>query len=59
MPITAFNSFTDGLDPIRRSREHFVTAIDTADDRRWVPYADGAGFSLAISTARPADSALF
>jgi hypothetical protein len=25
MPITAFNSFTDGLDPNRRSREHFVT----------------------------------
>ena len=38
MPITAFNSFTDGLDPSRRSREHFVTAIDIADDRRWVPY---------------------
>jgi quercetin dioxygenase-like cupin family protein len=44
MPITAFNSFTDGLDPTRRSREHFVTTIDTADDRRWVPYADGAWF---------------
>jgi hypothetical protein len=25
MPITAFNSFTDGLDPNRRSREHFIT----------------------------------
>jgi hypothetical protein len=25
MPITAFSSFTDGLDPDRRSREHFVT----------------------------------
>jgi hypothetical protein len=24
MPITAFNSFTDGLDPGRRSREHFI-----------------------------------
>ena len=41
MPITAFNSFADGLDPNRRSREHFVTNIDIADDRRWVPYADG------------------
>jgi 2,4'-dihydroxyacetophenone dioxygenase len=41
MPITAFNSFTDGLDPHHRSREHFVTNIDMADNRRWVPYADG------------------
>jgi 2,4'-dihydroxyacetophenone dioxygenase len=44
MPITVFNSLTDGLDPSRRSREHFVTTIDTADDRRWVPYADGVWF---------------
>ena len=44
MPITAFNSFTDGLDPSRRSREHFVTTIDITDDRRWVPYADGVWF---------------
>jgi len=41
MPITAFNSFTDGLDPSHRSREHFVTDIDIANDGRWVPYADG------------------
>jgi 2,4'-dihydroxyacetophenone dioxygenase len=41
MPTTAFNSFTDGLDPGRRSREHFVTSIDITDDRLWVPYADG------------------
>ena len=41
MPITAFNSFSDGLDPSRRSREHFVTSINMEDDRRWVPYADG------------------
>jgi hypothetical protein len=44
MPITAFNSFTDGLDPNQRSREHFVTNIDIASDRRWVPYADGVWF---------------
>src|SRR5207253_9218350 len=44
MPITAFNSFTDGLEPNRRSREHFVTNVDVADDRRWVPYADGVWF---------------
>ncbi len=41
MAITAFNSFTDGLDPNRRSREHFVTNLNLDDDRRWVPYADG------------------
>ena len=44
MPIIAFNSFTDGLDPARRSREHFITHIDLEDDRRWVPYADGVSF---------------
>ena len=44
MPITTFNSFTDGLDPSRRSREHFVANIDVDDDRRWVPYADGVWF---------------
>jgi len=41
MPITAFNSFNDGLDSSQRSREHFVTNIDLEDDRLWVPYADG------------------
>src|SRR5207237_8927770 len=44
MPITAFNSFTDGLDPNRRSREHFITNINLEDDRLWVPYADGVWF---------------
>jgi 2,4'-dihydroxyacetophenone dioxygenase len=41
LPITAFNSFTDGLDPNRRSREHFVTNFDLDDGPRWVPHADG------------------
>jgi len=41
LPITAFNSFTDGLDPNRRSREHFVTNINLDEGPRWVPYADG------------------
>jgi 2,4'-dihydroxyacetophenone dioxygenase len=44
MPITAFNSFDDGLNPSRRSRGHFVATIDVADERRWVPYADGVWF---------------
>lgn len=38
---TAFSSFSDGLDPSRRSREHVVTNINLEDDRCWVPYADG------------------
>jgi 2,4'-dihydroxyacetophenone dioxygenase len=41
MPITAFNSFTDGLDPNRRSREHFIANINLDADRMWVPYASG------------------
>jgi quercetin dioxygenase-like cupin family protein len=41
VPITAFNSFTDGLDANRRSREHFVASIDLGDSPRWVPYAEG------------------
>src|SRR5437660_953726 len=44
MPITAFSSFTDGLDPNRRSREHFITNINLEDDRLWVPYANGVWF---------------
>ena len=41
MPITAFNSFTDGLDANRRNREHFIANVNLDDDRRWVPYAPG------------------
>src|SRR5687767_2631724 len=44
MPITAFSSFTDGLEPNRRSREHFIANIDIEDDRLWVPYAEGVWF---------------
>jgi 2,4'-dihydroxyacetophenone dioxygenase len=40
MPITAFNSFTDGLDPNRKSREHFITNTNFEDDRLWAPYAN-------------------
>jgi quercetin dioxygenase-like cupin family protein len=41
MPITAFNSATDGLHPTRRSREHFVASTNLGDDGPWVPYAEG------------------
>jgi len=44
MPITAFSNFTDGLEPNRRSREHFITNINLEDERLWVPYADGVWF---------------
>jgi 2,4'-dihydroxyacetophenone dioxygenase len=44
MPIPAFSNFTDGLDPNRRSREHFITNINLEDDRLWVPYANGVWF---------------
>ena len=41
MPITAFNSFTDGLKAAQREREHFIVNTDLNDDRLWIPYADG------------------
>lgn len=41
MPITTFSSFTDGLDPKRRQREHFIANLKLDDDRLWVPYAEG------------------
>src|SRR5689334_16054764 len=44
MPITAFNSFTDGLAPDRRDRGHFIANIDVDNDRLWVPYAEGVWF---------------
>jgi hypothetical protein len=59
LPITSFNSFTDGLDPNRRSREHFVTNINLEDERRWVPYANGVWFQPCTSMSRPGDSASF
>lgn len=41
MPITAFNSVSDGLDPSRRKRDHFIINTSVDDDGSWVPYADG------------------
>ena len=41
MPITTFSSFADGLDPARRSREHFIANTNLNENRLWVPYADG------------------
>ena len=48
MPITAFNSHTDGLAPNLRSRDHFITNINLDDDRLWVPYADGIWFQPCL-----------
>ena len=61
MPITAFNSFTDGLDPNRRNREHFITNINLEDDRLWVPYVTGVWFQPcpAPLTSHLEDSASF
>ena len=44
MPITAFSSFSDGLQPNQRSREHFITNTNLNDDDLWVPYASGVWF---------------
>jgi 2,4'-dihydroxyacetophenone dioxygenase len=44
MPITAFSSFSDGLKPNQRSREHFITNTNLNGDSLWVPYADGVWF---------------
>ncbi len=44
MPITTFNNFTDGLTPDQRSRGHFITNIDTEDEKLWIPYAEGVWF---------------
>ena len=41
MPITAFNSFTDGLGSTQRNRGHFIANLNVEDDRAWVPYAEG------------------
>lgn len=37
MPIVAFNSVSDGLEPHRRSRGHFITNTKLEDERLWVP----------------------
>ena len=44
MPIIAFNSFGDGLEPNQRSRQHFITNTNLDDNRLWVPYASGVWF---------------
>src|SRR6266496_151564 len=41
VPITAFNGVTDGLDPNRRNRDHFVVNTNLDEHGPWVPYADG------------------
>jgi len=48
MPITTFNNSTDGLEPVQRNREHFITDIDVNNERLWVPYADGVWFQPCL-----------
>src|SRR5262249_17344236 len=50
MPISAFNSFTDGLEPNQRSREQFITKTNLSDDRLWIPYANGIWFQPCCLT---------
>ena len=60
MPITAFNSFTDGLDPNQqkpRALRYRYRHSETTVAGCLMPMVSGS--SPAISTARPADSALF
>ena len=59
MPITAFNSFTDGLDPNRRSRGHFITNVNLEETVFGCLTRMVSGSSLAALTLRPADSAWF
>jgi hypothetical protein len=59
MPITAFSNFTDGLDPNRRSREHFIANTNLDDDALWVPLQMVSGSSPAALTSRLEDSLLF
>jgi hypothetical protein len=56
MPITAFNSFTDGLDPNRRSREHFIANTNLDDDAPGFLMRMVCGSSPAALVSRPADS---
>lgn len=41
MPIAAFSNASDGLDPSRRNRDHFIVNTNVNDDGTWIPYADG------------------
>jgi len=41
MPITTFNSFSDGLEPDQRSHGHFTADINLEDGPHWIPYAEG------------------
>ena len=41
MPVIAFNSPSGGIEPNRRSADHFIANINVEDDGPWVPYAAG------------------
>lgn len=60
MPISLFSTFTDGLDPKKRSRDSYITNTHLDDPKYWVPYTEGmwiqpcafdvtkGGFSLVL-----------
>jgi hypothetical protein len=41
MPINTFSSFSDGLAPDQKSREHFIADLNLEDGPHWIPYAEG------------------
>jgi hypothetical protein len=43
MPIATFSNTSDGLDPGRRNRDHFILDTNVDDVGPWIPYADGVG----------------
>lgn len=48
MPITAFSSVDDGLDPAQRNRGHFIADVNLEDGPHWVPYAEGVWFQPCL-----------
>jgi 2,4'-dihydroxyacetophenone dioxygenase len=41
MAIAAFNNVTDGLDPSRQNRGHYIVDLNLDDNGPWIPYAEG------------------
>lgn len=44
MPIQTFSNTTDGLDPDKRNRGHYVANLELENDDLWIPYAEGVWY---------------
>lgn len=44
MPTQTFSNATDGLEPERRNRGHYVAHLAIENQSLWVPYAEGVWF---------------